>query len=227
MKAPVAESKQRRLPTIDQKILKLADGENLRYTIRLPGEYSSDKPVPLIVALHYGYRGRTPQPWYGRGMIEALVEPALSELDAIVIAPDSLGGGWNTKRNDSAVIELMDHIEKNYSIDKQRTLLMGFSMGGHGTFHFGGHHQDRFRAAIPIAARPSTTTEWKIPLYVIHSKADEVVKIGPTQAYVEKIKAAGADVTFAVVDDLPHFQTPRFAEPLKEAIPWIKKVWAR
>ena len=221
MKVPVAENQAPVLPTISQKILKV-NGEDVHYTIRVPGDYSKDKPVPLIVALHYG--GRV-TPWYGRGMIEALIEPGLSELNAIVIAPDSQGGGWNTQQNDTAVIQLMDHVEKEYAIDKKRTLLTGFSMGGHGTFHFGGRHQDRFRAAIPIAARPAKVVSWNIPLYVIHSKADKRVPIEPTRDYVKKLKGNGADVTMVEVEDLPHFHTARFAEPLKQAIPWIKKVW--
>ena len=212
-------------PGIFDKSVVSSTGEIVRYTVAIPKTYDPEKPTPLIVALHFG--GRV-TPHYARGIVQLLVLPGLAELNAIVIAPDSIAGGWNNDKNEAMVLELMDYAATLYNVDKEKTLLTGFSMGGHGTWYVGSRNQDRFSAMIPIAGSPRIDPDLKgsTPIYVIHSKADEVVPIGPTEDYVAAQKAIGnEDVEFVVVDDLPHFETARFAEPLKQAVPWVQKIW--
>jgi predicted peptidase len=101
----------------------------------------------------------------------------------------------------------------------------GFSMGGAGTWYLAGRHPDRFTAAIPIAGRPAEL-DFQVPVYVIHSRADQVMPLGPTEAYVARLKAAGRPAELVVVDGITHFQTDRFVEPLRAAIPWLERTWA-
>jgi hypothetical protein len=49
--------------------------------------------------------------------------------------------------------------------------------------------------------------------------------LGPTQRRIEELKAAGVKAELLVLDGITHYQTPRFAEPLKKAVPWLKAVW--
>ena len=60
-----------------------------RYTLVIPAGYTGQEAVPLVVSLHYGGGGT---PFYGRGLLESLIEPALRELGAILVAPDSAAG---------------------------------------------------------------------------------------------------------------------------------------
>lgn len=197
----------------------------LRYTISIPKDGAKKNATPLILALHYG--GEV-TPHYGRGMIDSLVGPALAELGAIIIAPDSLGGDWTQEKNEQAVLFLLDSAIASYNVDAGKVLLTGFSMGGIGTWYIAGRHQDRFSAAIPIAGRPpSAAIKWEIPVYAIHSRADTVLPLEPTQQYVELAKAKGANIELVIVDGITHYQTGRFAKPLRDAVPWIKKVWKK
>lgn len=215
---------------LESKTMLLSDGTTLRYSVYLPKGFQADKKTySLIFSLHFGGRVTA---FYGGSMISMLVAPGLKELEPIIVAPDSLNGAWNTAENIAAIDQLWQQIQSDYKIDKRRTLLTGFSMGGHGTWAIAAQFPDRFRAAIPIAGRGLSDQEvtgatWQMPVYVIHSKADKVVPIEPTRAFVEQMTSAGADVTFVEVEELPHFQTYRFADPLKEAIPWIREVWSR
>ena len=62
----------------------------------------------------------------------------------------------------------------------------------------------------------------------MHSRADEVVPIKPTEEYVgAQIRAGNDQMTFVALEDLPHYETSAFAEPLKEAIPWVKGIWGQ
>lgn len=207
---------------VHEQTTSLPSGGTLRYTVSVPDGYDSKKPVPLIVALHYG--GEV-TPFYGRGMIDGLVEPALKDLRAVVIAPDSLGGDWTSPRNEKAVVWLTRSIMKSYAIDPKKVLLTGFSMGGQGTWSIGSRYQNLFTAAIPVAGEPAGGLDWKIPVYVIHSPKDEVVPIAPTRNHVERLKAKGVKADLKEVSGLTHYQTSEYAAPLKEAVPWLQQVW--
>ena len=210
-------------PQFKYSQLALSENQKMRYTTLLPREYSPDKTYPLVLGLHFG--GRV-TPYFGGKLIQSLLQPGLYDL-AMIVAPDSLNGRWNTPENEAALLKLINEVESKHKIDPQRRVLTGFSMGGQGTWTFGAKHQDMFSAAIPIAGRPSQTdVSWTIPLYVIHSRADTVVPIEPTQEYVRKLREEGTDVEFIELDDIPHYETVRFAGPLHDAIPWIQNIWA-
>ncbi len=95
-------------------------------------------------------------------------------------------------------------------------------------WYMAARHQNRFAAAIPIAARPESDSgeiEWRIPLYIIHSRQDEVVPLEPVETVVGQLKARGVSVELVVVEGITHFETSRFIGPLRAAIPWIQNVW--
>ena len=143
------------------------DGQELRFTISVPEGYSAKKPAPLILALHYG--GRV-TPFYGGGMIQMLVGPALAELGAIVVAPDAIVRGWQNEPNEKAVLHILKLVVDQFNIDRNKTLVTGFSMGAAGAWYFAANHHRRFSAAIPISGRVPDNLECSLPTYVIHSR---------------------------------------------------------
>lgn len=209
-------------PGIHEQTLHRGDGTDLRFTISIPENYSNKTPAPLIVALHYG---GDVTPFYGRGVLEQLVAPALKELDAVIIAPDSIAGRWTNDTNETAVIELIDHVIASYNIDTAKILATGYSMGGQGAWYLAGRNQDKFSAAIPMAGRPVEGISWRIPVYAIHSREDEIVPLAPTKAFVERLMSKGHDVQLIVVEGISHYETSRFIDPLRSAVPWIKQIW--
>jgi len=154
--------------------------------------------------------------------------PALAELGAIIVAPDSLNGGWDSAENDRAVIQLLDTVLASYSIDTTKIVVTGFSMGGAGTWHFAAKYPQRFSAAVPLAGRPTPSAAgWKLPVLAIHSRIDEVVPFGPTEARIAELKKAGVHAELIAVNGISHYQTFRFAEPLRQAVPWLREVWKK
>src|SRR5688572_25451813 len=112
----------------------------VRYALSIPANYSPKAKVPLVLALHFG----GDPAGAGRAVLDILVGPALADLGAIIVAPDSLGGGWDNAENDRAVVQLLDKILADYSIDTTKIVVTGFSMGGAGTWHFGAKYPQRF-----------------------------------------------------------------------------------
>ncbi len=127
-----------------------------RVTISIPEGYSAQKSSPLVVVLHWG--GEV-TPFYGRILLELVVEPALRDLNAIFVAPDSVGGDWTTPANEESVLLLLDDLAASYNIDEERILLTGYSMGGGGTWYLAARHPDKFSAAIPMTAGPPVDRE--------------------------------------------------------------------
>ena len=214
---------------IRERLLVLQDNTMLRYTIAVPEAYDGEQAVPLILGLHYG--GWEPDEqsiYYGKGILTRLIEPALADLKAIVIAPDCPGDDWTDPRSVAAVLELLDYTLDRYHIDREKVVVTGYSLGGKGTRHLAANHADRFSAAIPMAAHPPLEMRESfpdIPIYVIHSRADEQVPIGPTETMVATLRQRGRSVEFLIVEEITHHQTIRLREYLRATIPWLKKVW--
>lgn len=220
---PLGAQLASRGPGSYRELAVLPSGDTLRYTLYVPRGIEGGEPVPLVLAAHFG--GRV-TPWMGGDFAELLVLPALSNFVSVIVAPDAVGPrGWSAADEDR-VLWLMDRVREAYPIDEQRILMTGFSAGGAFTWSFANGHQDLFTAVIPMAASTrGATAPWTVPVHAIHSTADEVVPIGPVQAYVAAQRAAGGPVELHVVEGIPHHRTTEFAGPLREALVWLERVW--
>lgn len=203
----------------------------LRYTLDLPAGLSPDKPVPLILALHYGFDPNAPFPaYYGRGVLEGLVAPALGGLGAILVAPDSHGQRWTAPDLGGGVLELLDALAASYPVDPARTAVTGYSLGGIGTWHLIGADPGRFRAGISVSARPEPADVARypeaVPLCVIHSRRDEIFALGDVTASVDALRERGVPVELRTVEDATHFDVGAFVEPLRRAVPWLEAAWS-
>ena len=195
---------------------------SIHYAISIPAGVSPTTPVPLILALHFG---GDPQ-GAGQAVLQILVEPALGELGAIIVSPDSLGGNWTTAENDRAVIQLLDAVMKSYSIDTKKIAVTGFSMGGQGTWYFAQKYPQRFSAAIPVAGfPPESAAGWKMPVFAVHSRNDEVAPFAPTVERIQELHKNGVNAELVTLTGISHYQTNRFVDGLHKAVPWLKEVW--
>jgi predicted peptidase len=213
-------------PGIYEKILTLKSGLPLRYTLSIPAGFPGQQPVPLVMALHFG---GTVTPWYSKGYLITLPEPALRELGAIIAAPDCPTQGWDNPTAETAILELLDLLKNNYNIDEKKILITGFSMGGIGTWHMAARHPQIFSAAVPISSTAGIETLKQIkdiPLYVIHSRQDEIFPVKHVQEMVQILKDNGVSIQFEIIDGVSHYHTGGFVEPLRAAVSWIKDVWS-
>ena len=190
--------------------------------ISIPDNYSPRAHVPLILALHFGV-GNGSAAGAGRDVVEILIGPALEELGAIIVAPDSLRGDWSTPENDRAVKDLLDMVLARYSVNTKKLVVTGFSMGGTGSWHFAATYPERFSAAIPIAGRPpESALGWRLPVLAIHSRNDQIAPIGPTETRIAELQKSGVNAKLIALTGITHYETYRFADGLRQAVPWIK-----
>lgn len=207
---------------IEQEVLQ--PGEQ-RYTIAFPEEYPGDDDVPLILALHFAGHGT---PYYGRTILEYLVEPALRDLGAVIVAPDCTAKSWSEPQSEKDVLAVLDFVVNNFAVDRKRILVTGYSMGGNGAWYLAARNQELFSAAVVMSGWPPAEVgqvEWQVPVYVIHSRGDEFIPIEPTQYAASIMAEQGVEIEFVILEDVTHFETHRFIKPLNSAIHWINGIW--
>jgi predicted peptidase len=210
-------------PGVHDRTFKLSGSpKTLRYAISVPKGYDGSRSVPLVLALHYGGSPNGA----ALGLMRQLVQPGLGELGAVIVAPETLGGPWSTSENEQAALALLDAVQATYRIDTRKTAVTGFSMGGAGTWHFAGKFPDRFRAAVPVAGRPPQSLEgWKIPVFAVHSRQDEVVPFAPAETALQTLQKAGVHARFVPLSGISHYETGRFADGLRQAVSWLQDLW--
>lgn len=209
-------------PGVHSQTLVRDDGQTIRYAISIPPGYSPAERVPLVLALHFG---GSPV-GAGRSVLDVLIRPALADLGAIIVAPDSIDGAWSGPRNERAVNTLLDAALNTYSVDPRKVMVTGFSMGGTGTWHWANRFPERFSAAVPVAGRPTgSASAWRVPVFAVHSRNDEVVAIEPAQRRIEELKQIGKNAEMVVLTGITHYETGRYVEGLRRAVPWLNDLW--
>ena len=213
-------------PGLHNLSLSRTDEPAVRYSIYIPRNYSRSGGVPLILALHFSVGAGGTSAGAGGDVIRTLVGPAFAEMDAVIVAPDAVQGDWTTGENEKAVKALLDMVLARYSIDRKRVAVTGFSMGGEGAWHFAEKFPAMFSAVIPVAGKPpASAAGWKLPVFAVHSKDDQVVPFGPTESRIEELQKAGVNAKLVPLTGITHFETARFRDGLRQAVPWLREVW--
>lgn len=196
-------------------------GQRLRYTLSIPEGLTEQ--APLVLCLHYAGHG---SPWYGRGLLTQLVEPVLRPLGAVMVAPDCPGPHWADPAVVLRVLALIDTLAQDHKTDPERVVVIGFSMGGMGAWHLAAAHPERFSAAIPIAGRPAGTLP-RIPMFIVHSRRDEVVDIQPDEAAAATLEVGGVPVVFKALERPTHYDVQAHADAMDDLVPWLQALWDR
>lgn len=206
-------------------VYKQVFSEDRRYTIYIPEILTEDKEPALIMLLHW--KGPF-YPFKGWEILSGLGIPAFGDLGAIIVSPDCPSDRWDDQVSEAYVMELHRWLLNQYKIKKSKTLIAGYSFGGIGTWYIAARNQSEFGGALPISARPPeaiNNVDWSIPIYVIHSRDDEIFPIEYALKAVELLRKRNAPIELKIVEGVTHFDTYGFIEPLRETIPWIRGVW--
>jgi len=125
------------------------------YSVLYPKDYDPAKRYALIVSLH------------GAGVEASGQADAYRPKDwPFVVTPTNrrpFGFDWQDWGRLDAM-EVLNHALATFPVDRDRVLLTGHSMGGHGTWHVGLAHSDRFAAAAPEAGWPDI--QLYVPLFL-------------------------------------------------------------
>ena len=213
------------------EVFSLPEGGDITYGISVPadardaGDDSGSSAVPLILALHPG-GARTA--YYGSSFMRGIVEPALRDWNAIIIAPDAPTRSWATELSERAVLALVEQVATRYSVDRDRILVTGFSLGGAGTWFFATRHPGLFTGAIPMAGairEISLDGLGSMPVHIVHSRDDERVPYGPAAEAAAQLEARGHPVKLTALSGVGHFSMGAYIRPLRQAGDWMREQW--
>jgi predicted peptidase len=195
---------------------------------------------PLVVFLHgAGERGddNLAQLKY---LPSWLAEPALRQSHpCFVLAPQCRQNhrwapfDWSDKRSSpiaqsptpdlAGAIAALDRVLSAESIDPDRVLLTGLSMGGYGSWEWAMRAPERFAALVPICGGGDERQAGRLvnlPIWCFHGAADNVVPVERSRTMVEAIRAAGGSPRYSELPGVGHDSwTPAYRQP--ELLVWL------
>ncbi|WP_412062284.1 hypothetical protein [Rubrivirga sp. IMCC45206] len=196
-------------------------GATVRLSLSVPAGLAAGERVPLVLALHWA--GEV-TPYFGETYLRVLAAPGFDEARAIVVAPDRIGGDWETAESRAFAMSLVRRALERWPVDPGRVVVTGYSMGGFGTWLYLEDY-DEFAAGIPMAAVPLTDGGGR-PTYVIHGTADELYAFQTTQWAVESRQRRGLPIVLAPAEGLGHTEPAAYVPALRAAARWLATdVW--
>lgn len=117
-------------PTLDLKTYNVSNTYKIMEPWNYNKEYNSNRKYPIIITFHNG--DATPDTYYVPGLIGS--DEQMQNYPAFIYAPNNpipcweSGGDW--------IRTLLNDLISTYRIDEDRIYLIGFSMGGSGTYSF-------------------------------------------------------------------------------------------
>lgn len=178
------------------------------YLIYLPEGYSAESREvwPMVVFLHgSGERGTDTE------LLKVHGPPKLIEqgqkFPFIVLSPQCPS---KEDFDTEVLFSLIEHIVKEYNVDRDRIYVTGLSMGGWATWNLAFAHPGYFAAIAPVCGYlnrnfPEKAAEIKnMPIWVFHGANDDVVPIQGEASIVSILRSMGSTIKFTVYPTANH-----------------------
>ncbi|MEJ6568232.1 MAG: prolyl oligopeptidase family serine peptidase [Akkermansiaceae bacterium] len=172
----------------------LAEHGKLPYAFYGGKDLDGNSKVPLVISLH----GKSDNNENGKqtGFARKFAQDSnYKDRPCLVLAPlcyqphGGTGGGWDDAPGDETISLIKDLLKKLPIIDEKRVYVIGYSMGGFGTWHFLKEEPKIFAAGIPIAGGASGVGKLKsMPIWSFHGAKDTVVKPEYARNCAEELK---------------------------------------
>lgn len=186
----------------------VSSGENRQYLLYVPKSYDRTRPTPLVISLHGGANWPTFQKdlsgWNRLAERHAFIVVYPAGFRVHGTGPT----GWRVTRPGPGIAkdvrfisDLIDELEKTYSIDRARIYANGLSNGGGMTFVLSCMLSDRIAAVGMVAAAQMLPWNWcgdprPMPMISFHGTADTITPYEGGHTF-----AAPGDVSFPDVSE--------------------------
>jgi predicted peptidase len=205
------------------------------YRLFVPASLDPQRQYPLLLWLH-GSRGRGSDnrrqlaganAWALNAFVN---DEAQARYPSFVVAPQCpRRRTWDRWASDDLsrelrlVIEILEALQQEFSIDPARIYVAGESMGGFGTWSLILKRPQLFAAAITLCGGGKPDLVHRVthlPIWVFHGAADRSVSVRRSRQMVEALRNAGGDPKYSEYPKVGHNVWKRaFAEP--DLLPWL------
>lgn len=173
------------------------------YRFYIPANYDEKKKWPLIVALHgMGGDENSFFAGYDKGAIRRVAE----ERGYVVVCPKGRGPySMYLASAERDVIDVINEMKRDLSIDDDRVYMMGHSMGGYGSWSIAVNNPDIFAAIAPVSgggtpfSRPKLKAITHVPWIVVHGDKDPTVPVEESRKMVKAGKELGVEIKYIEV----------------------------
>jgi len=192
------------------------------YAVWVPNGYDPSRPNPLFLNMHSlsvhhnQYRGGN------NATYTTFYEQFGDGLDAVVVTPLARGpDGWYQDQGLVDTLEVWADAQRNYTIDPDRVLVGGYSMGGYGTYRLTTMLPDSFASAVSVVGPPGNgiwaypgpppggedSPDWTfpqlentlhVPFWVTHGVLDELVPFLGVKRQTDRLAELGHEHRFAL-----------------------------
>ena len=185
------------------------NGYSFDYLLRIPSNAKND--LPLIVYLHGD--GEVNNPNALEYLYQIKYMKNYTKTPFIFIAPVTKEKSWTNGSIPSSLKGLIDKTIKDYSIDKSRIYIIGFSRGAIGTWYMLNKYPNFFKAAVPVSCCPPSqsddaaknTSYTKIMAISGDTGDSEVVYNNCMNQFVNKINKLGGDANKVTYKGKTHY----------------------
>jgi predicted peptidase len=208
--------------------------QTLYYRLFVPAGYNRQRPHPLALWLHgLGGDKKILHAENQTGVWRVLGQPAQQEkYPAFVVVPRCPPGmawiDYDTGGPSTALrlaLEILRDLGAEFNLDARRLSVLGYSMGGEGTWELIAWQHEMFAAAVPISCAGDTSQANLIartPVWAFHGAADEAVSVEESRRMIAAIRRAGGQPRYTEYAGVGHDCAPRaLAEP--ELLPWLAR----
>jgi predicted peptidase len=195
-------------------------GETMQYRLFVPPAYNAAKKYPIVLWLH-GANGRGSDNlaqisggnYLGTHIWTA---PKIQSKDPVfVLAPQvEITKTWSRPHVNTGIpvslrlaLEILDSVEKEYSIDRDREYVAGQSMGGEGVWAVLAMARGRFAAAIALCSdgfEDQVPPDAKVPVWIFQGEADPIVSVEDVRKWVAALRQAGGSPKYTEVPGVGH-----------------------
>jgi predicted peptidase len=191
--------------------------QSMPYRLYVPRPYDRSIQYPLVIWLHGGGSAGTDN--IGQISLDNRLgthfwtrKENQDKHPAFVLAPQSTGG-WDSNASTSLsdelklVLDILEVVRKEYTIDGSRIYVAGQSNGGIGAWGLITKKPGMFAAAIPlcgaghagIASRAAKTAVW-----AFHGETDDVISVDFSRKMVDAMKRAGGNPRYTEYKGVGH-----------------------
>jgi len=229
----------------------IVNGNEYRYVVYVPREFTRSRKWPVILALHgggdYGSDGLKHT---ASGLANAIRRNP-ERFPVIVVFPQAKADGtpgWQREGGQAALAGL-DKMLKDFNGDANRIVLTGYSAGGNGTWSIASRYPTRFAAIVHICSfvaafkgktsgidypslAPTDVSDVykfvaervaKIPIWIFHGDADQSVDVVESRKMTAALKSLGANVQYTELPGVDHNGATNTAYANADLIEWMLK----
>jgi predicted peptidase len=196
----------------------------LPYRLMKPAGYDKTKKYPLVLFLHgAGERGTDNKKQLLIGLNIFADPKRIDRYPCFIAAPQCPDNDkwvdveWKAERHVmkesptqslAMALEIIAGLQKEFSIDPDRLYVIGYSMGGFGTWDAIQRYPSLFAAAVPVCGGGDETAAGRIvhvPVWAFHGALDTVVKANRSRNMINAIVKAGGIPRFTEYPAINHF----------------------